>query len=308
MRPAPEATPDADATTTGISATFVEYLRRIRQFRPTTKVDGALRSCESAQPIALPMLLTGSILDRVPGRTYTGALRFAELSLRSPLPRAATLADWRKGLPEGFKLALRAPRQSLVSATGPLRFDAALEAGLQWLLDAAKALEVSAIVLPTPADLTPGARSRELLGAYVAKIPREAGRHIVWSPSGVWEPEEAEPLCDALGLIKAFDPLETRRPGGDVVYATLRALGHRSSFSTAALEDALEAIEDEPVTEAFLSVDAERSFEIAKRLQRMAADRGLAEASPSDDQDDQEDDDDVDDPDDADEESGDDTP
>lgn len=224
------------------------------------------------------MLFAGSILDRAPGRTYTGVLRFAELSLRAPLPRPGTLTSWRAGLPEGFKLALRAPKAAVTAAAGPLRMDAGLEAALQWTLDAAQALDACAVVIATPADLMPGARSRELLKAYVDRLPRVAGRHYVWAPSGAWEPEEAEPVCDALGLLKAFDPLESRRPGGEVVYATLRAIGHRSTYSQAALEDALEAIEDEPASEAYISVEAERAFDIAKRLQRLAAERGMTDA------------------------------
>src|SRR5437870_1900661 len=116
------------------------------------------------------MLLTGSILDRAPGRKYTKALRFAELSLRAPLPRPATLGAWRAELPDGFQLALRAPRGSLVSPMGPLRVDAALEASLAWVTGAADALAVRAVILPTPADLAPGPRSRELLTSFVARL------------------------------------------------------------------------------------------------------------------------------------------
>ncbi len=267
------------------------------------------------------MLLAGSILDRAPGRTYTGALRFAELALRNPLPRANTLASWRGALPEGFAIALRAPRSSLVSARGPLRFDDALEASLQWVIDAAQALNVRAVVLPTPADLTPGARSRELLAAYVARLPRVESRHYVWAPSGVWEPEDSDPVCEQLGLVRAFDPLETQRPKGDVVYATLRAMGHRSSFSQAALEDAFEVIGQASTSEAFVSVDAERGFDVAKRIQRLmsellaAADAEEAEGDELDgdepDESDESDEDESDDQDGADDEDAetlDDTP
>jgi hypothetical protein len=183
---------------------------------------------------------------------------------------------------------LRAPRSSVVSSRGPLRFDDALEASLQWVIDAAAALNVRAVVLPTPADLTPGARNRELLAAYVARLPRVEGRHYVWSPSGVWEPEHSDPVCEQLGLVRAFDPLETQRPKGDVVYATLRAMGHRSSFSQAALEDAFEVIGQASTAEAFVSVDAERGFDVAKRIQRLmselleAADAADAEGDEGD--------------------------
>src|SRR5688500_13845553 len=113
------------------------------------------------------MLLAGASLDHLPGPKYLAALRFAEVSLRAPLPRASTLRQKRGQLPEDVVLALRAPKSALVGARGPLRFDAELEAGLAWVLAARDALNAKLVVLPTPADLTPGPRSRELLAAYV---------------------------------------------------------------------------------------------------------------------------------------------
>lgn len=245
------------------------------------------------------MLVAGSILDRVPGRKYSSALSFAELALRAPLPRAPTLRAWRKELPADFAVALRAPKDAVVSARGPLRIDAALESSLAWVLEAAQALEARAVVFTTPADFAPGARARELLTAYVARLPRVAKRHYVWAPRGVWEPEDADPLCAELGLLRAFDPLETARPAGRAIYAELRALGHRKSFSHSVLQDALDMLSAQPFDEAFVSIDAERSFEIAKRLIALAAEEGLAaKAEPSDEDQDEDQDEDEEDPDD----------
>lgn len=222
------------------------------------------------------MLLAGSILDRTPGHKYAAGLRFAELSLRAPLPRAKTLCEWRAQLPDGFALALRAPTSAVVSARGPLRIDETLEHSLKWLLDAAQSLAVCAVVLPTPADLAPGARSRELLTTYAARLPRVANRSYVWAPRGLWQPEETAPLCADLGLVLAFDPLQTPRPAGGVVYAELRALGHRKNFSHAALETALDVITAAEFDTAYVSVDSDRGFDIARRLTAIAAERGLA--------------------------------
>jgi uncharacterized protein YecE (DUF72 family) len=252
------------------------------------------------------MLFAGSILDRTPGRTYTATLRFAELSLRAPLPRPQTLSAWRAQLPDGFALSLRAPKDAIVSPRGPLRIDAALETSLAWTLDAAKALDVRAVVFATPADFAPGARARELLTAYVARLPKVEGRHYVWAPRGVWEPEDTEPLCAELGIVRAFDPLETPRPTGPFVYAEMRALGHRKSFSPAVLQDALEVISSEDFEEAFVTIDSERSFIIAKRLIAIAAEQGLADgvarsSDPGEEHDGEEEDEDLDDEDEDDE-------
>ena len=231
-------------------------------------------------PVSTPELHVGALLDRAPGPKYVAALGFAELGLRPPLPRSATLGQIRKRLPEGFRLALRAPRDSVVSNLGALRMTAELEAGVTWLIAAADACGATAVLIPTPADLTPGARSRELLREYVARLPRVEGRHYVWLPGGLWEPPESYAVAADLGLVCGFDPLEAkRRPPGPVAYGTLRALGHRTGFSPSALADAIDMLLSPETELAFLSIDAERGFDVAKRARSVAADRlGIAAA------------------------------
>jgi uncharacterized protein YecE (DUF72 family) len=216
------------------------------------------------------MLLAGSALDRVPGPKYVAKLRFAELLPRAPLPRPATLRRMRHDLPEGFTLALRAPQSTLCGARGPLRFDAALEAAFAWLLQARDALAAKLLVLPTPADVTPGARDRELLAALCAKIPRAEGQHLVWIPNGPWEPEDAADLARSLGLVLGFDPLLQPKPAGPVTYARLLALGARRSFSDSILERVHDLLTEDADVESFAAIDAERSFDHAVRLQTLA--------------------------------------
>jgi hypothetical protein len=136
----------------------------------------------------------------------------------------------------------------------------------------------------------------------------------VWSAQGAWEPEEAQRVCEELGLVRAFDPLETKASAAPVVYATLRALGHRAGFSLAALADALTKTIERGPEEAFISVDAERAFDTARRLRTLAAEAGAdtalggAAADHADDDSDEEEDgepgdEDFDDADDADDEA-----
>jgi uncharacterized protein YecE (DUF72 family) len=224
------------------------------------------------------MLLAGSVLDRVPGPKYVAKLRFAELGLRAPLPRAPTLRRMRGELPEDFVLALRAPKSAVVSARGPLRFDAELEQGFEWLLAAREALGAKITLLPTPADLTPGQRDRDLLAALVARLPRAAERYWAWEPSGPWLPEDASAFAASLDLVLAFDPLLSPRPTGRVAYARLRALGARKSFSDTALEQVHEQLSLEPEAESFVAIDAERSFVPAQRLQTIAQGGALGES------------------------------
>ncbi|MDH5672869.1 MAG: hypothetical protein OEZ06_12015 [Myxococcales bacterium] len=212
-------------------------------------------------------LLAGALVDRMPGPRYETSLNFAELALRDPLPKVATLRRQRAELGDGFRLALLAPRAAIVGARGPLRFDDGLKAGLEWLQRALDATRATVLVVPTPADLMPGARARDLLESYLQRLPRAEGLMTVWAPRGPWHPEDAAQLAAALGLILAFDPLVDERPPGPAVYARLKALGARRRYAEADFEAIAETVCSEPVSRGYVAVDAERSFEQACRLQ-----------------------------------------
>jgi hypothetical protein len=240
------------------------------------------------------MLLAGASLDQLPGPKYLGALKFAELALRPPLPRTATLRQKRGSLAKLGKnasqlvLSLRAPQSAMMGSRGALRFDAELETNLAWLLAARDALEARFVVLPTPADLTPGARSRELLAAYVERLPREPERPFVWAPRGAWEPEHAERVAADLGLVLAFDPLEETCPVGPIAYARLIAIGARRSFSPASLEEALEALPASGDAASYVVIESERAFPQACALQRLADGEAASQDEQLEDEDDDE--------------------
>jgi uncharacterized protein YecE (DUF72 family) len=219
------------------------------------------------------MLLAGSVVDRLPGPKYVSELSFAELTLRAPLPRVASLRRMRENAPEELILALRAPRSTLNSAQGPLRFDAALERSFAWLIEAREALNAKAVVLPTPADLTTGQRDRELLAAFAERLPRNEGRYYVWAPSGPWEPEAAERVAQELDLVLAFDPLHEPLPAGKAAYARLRAIGARRSFSESVLEDVISLLEADPERDNFVAIEAPRGHTHAVRLLKLADER-----------------------------------
>lgn len=216
------------------------------------------------------MFLAGSLLDQLPGRKYTASLRFFEFAPRSPWPRPATLTRMRHQLPEGLRVALRAPRTAVVGSAGPLRLDEAAKLARESLFESAERLGAVALVVPTPAELTPGARSAELLARYFDGVSRDAGRHLVWAPRGAWEPEQSAELAASLGLVCAYDPIHGERPAGPVVYAQLTAMGYQHNFSTASLEESVESVCLAPFDEAYLSIDSPRSFKQAELLQQLA--------------------------------------
>lgn len=211
----------------------------------------------------------GAHLDAPPGAKYLASLNFAEILPRAPLPKAATLRRFRNSLPDEFRCALVTPRTAVVSSRGALRFDAGLESGLAWFVEAADALRADLVVLDTGAELTTGPRDRELLARYVERLPRPEGRTIVWAPGGLWEPEEAIAQANALGMVYGFDPLESDAPDGPLVYARLRAMGGRSKFSEDMLLTATEVLLRSGAEDVYVAIDSPRATREAARLRAL---------------------------------------
>lgn len=215
-------------------------------------------------------LLAGALLERPPGPKYVSALRYAELAPIAPLPKPTTLARWRRELPPSFQLGLRAPETCWRSPDGPLRPNGELERGLRWLSEAADALEASLIVIATGPTVTTGARDRERLRDYFARIPRVEGRTVVWWPTGLWEPESLQSMANSLSVVGGFDAIDDPVPNADVLYASLRAEGLRRSFSHAQLLEVVDKLEHSGAVRAFVSIESGQAFREAKLLQSLS--------------------------------------
>jgi len=215
-------------------------------------------------------LLAGALLERPPGPKYSAELRFAELALSGPLPKGQTLAKWRASLPDGFDLALRVPTSCWETSAGPLREGDELDAGLAWLSTAVDTLQPELLVLATSSEVTTGARDRQRLQAYVARLPRPDGTHLAWRPSGLWEPEAARRLSTRMGVLSGFDPVDDPVPKGEVLYGSLFAEGLRRSFSHALLLDVLGNLSSSTAATAYVTIDSPQSFREAKLLQSLA--------------------------------------
>jgi uncharacterized protein YecE (DUF72 family) len=218
-------------------------------------------------------LLAGALLERPPGPKYTSELRFAELAPQAPLPKPGTLAKWRQKLPDGFELALRAPDSCWQSPGGPLQASDELDAGLKWLSEAADALHASMVVVATNAAVTTGARDRQRLREYFARIPRTEGRLIVWKPTGLWEAETVQTMATTLSVVGGFDAVDDPAPEADVVYASLLAQGFRRSFSHAQLLDVLGKLQRSGASRAFVTIESGQSFREARLLQALSEGR-----------------------------------
>lgn len=214
-------------------------------------------------------LFAGALLERPPGPKYTAELAFAELAPQNPLPKPGTLARWRKGLPEGFELGLRAPESAWNPPEGPLRAGAALDEGVSWLTEATEALGASLLVVATGPTVTTGARDRERLRAYFERLPRRDGLTVVWRPTGLWEPEAVQGMARSLGIAGGFDAADDPAPRGGIVYGSLRAEGVRRSFSHALLLDVVEKLRGSDVERAYVTVDSPQSYREARLLQAL---------------------------------------
>ena len=215
-------------------------------------------------------LFAGALLERPPGPKYTEALGFAELALTGPLPKPHTLTKWRSSLPEGFRLALRVPRTCWSTSSGPLRPGDELDAGLSWLSDAVDALAPELLVLATSSDVTTGARDRQRLRDFIARLPRPDGTTIAWRASGLWEPDAVERLARGLDVLPGFDPVDDPAPAGSILYGSLVAEGLRRSFSHALLLDVIDSVASSSAEVAYVTIDSSQSFREAKLLQTLA--------------------------------------
>ncbi len=215
-------------------------------------------------------LLVGALLERPPGPKYVAALRYAELAPLAPLPKPTTLARWRRELPPDLHLGLRAPETCWRSPDGPLRPSDELERGLSWLSEASDALEASVVVIATSAAVTTGARDRERLREYFARVPKAEERIIVWRPTGLWEPELRQTMADSLSVVGGFDVIDDPVPRARVLYASLRAEGLRRSFSHAQLLEVLHKLEGSCASRVFVCIESARSFQEAQLLRSLS--------------------------------------
>jgi hypothetical protein len=214
---------------------------------------------------------SGALLTRLPGPKYAAALTFAEVELPSPMPTARTLRRWQELAAGKVTLGLVVPDVATASAKGPLRFDAAMEAALARTQEAAAILGARFVVLATKSDVTTGPRDRDLLAQWMG---RWGGTEhtLVWQPSGLWDAELARPFARKLGVLHAFDPLQTRAPlGGTTLYARLRAIGTRKRFTETLLLEVVDSLASSDAVDAFVALDSPKSFAEAQRLAALAA-------------------------------------
>jgi hypothetical protein len=173
--------------------------------------------------------------------------------------------------PSGFTFSLVLPSRVASLETGP-EFDKAWKAASS----VARVLRAQWWVVRTPPEVRPTRRSRESLGALVARL-KEGGMRVAWEPRGVWDEVAAGETADAIGASLVQDiAREVPRPGR-VLYSRLLALGRGGRVGLSLADVVAERLSR--YEEAFVVVEGQGAREIQQALGLALDDAALDEAA-----------------------------
>lgn len=175
-------------------------------------------------------------------------------------PRLATLQRWRWAAPQGFEFTLKAWQlithepssptyrrlrtpipEARHARYGSFRCTDEVLAAWRTTLEAARALEATAVVFQCPASFGPSAAHVRNLQAFFRAIEKEAvGLRLCWEPRGEWSRQLVLRLCGALGLALVVDPFHSAPPPVGWRYFRLHGIGgYRYRYSDGDLRQLL---------------------------------------------------------------------
>jgi uncharacterized protein YecE (DUF72 family) len=214
-------------------------------------------------------IIAGATLERNPGKKYTEKLSFAELKLSGPTPRPNTMAKWRSSLPDEFRIAWVLPKNVMDGGEGFLRINDTLKERLEQVRTCCDALQPFVLVITTSPEITPGQRDRDRLASYFEYLHQISNAKLVWSPRGMWENESAVSFGKKHQVSASFDPLEDALPSTELVYARLRAMGVRQSFTEDRLYFIMTKLLESRTEETFVAIESAKSFREASQLEKL---------------------------------------
>jgi len=136
-------------------------------------------------------------------------------------------------------------------------------------IDFATAVGAEAILLLTPASLTPSPANLARFEAFLGAIDRSDST-LVWEPRGPWEHEHAWQVARANDLVLAVDPLRDEPADGPLAYLRLgpfAAMGSRVGiYDLERIAEAASRFE-----RAFCLFDTPRALDDARNLKRVLA-------------------------------------
>lgn len=137
-------------------------------------------------------------------------------------------------------------------------------------LDFATELDAKALVLITPAHITPSSSNVEKMAAFWSTVKRN-NLPIVWEPHGPWETEQARNFAQEYNLVLAVDPLRDQAPEGKLAYfrfGPFASMGSR--LSVYELENILHAAQG--FDTVYCVFDTQRALDDARNLKKILED------------------------------------
>jgi uncharacterized protein YecE (DUF72 family) len=213
------------------------------------------------------MITMGCAGFPVPATRYFKEFLFVEVQeTHVALPGTGTIRRWRREAPKGFKFAMLAPRE--IGQEG-FRDGKVTETALKSLSEVGKELLATTAVFMAPPEFTASRGNKTALKDFLHGVRKKFER-IVWEPSPVWDPDEADSLATEAGVIAARDPLLHGPSKEAVAYYRLPGpAGHKSRYEDPAIEKlaeiAMTATQNKDATYVFTNVDM---FADAKRFKK----------------------------------------
>ena len=164
-------------------------------------------------------------------------------------PPVATLDKWRRQAPPHFEFTLKAwqvithlgssstyrrlkrpfdDRQ--LAEAGGFRLNRTTLAAWKTTLEAATALQATAILFQCPASFKATADNTEAMRRFFDAIERPEGVRLLWEPRGPWPDEVVLSLCRELGLVHVVDPFVRPSVTPELIYWRLH--GNTSAYAS----------------------------------------------------------------------------
>jgi uncharacterized protein YecE (DUF72 family) len=123
-------------------------------------------------------------------------------------------------------------------------------------------------VFVAPPEFTAGRNNKAVLKEFLQSVRRKFDR-VVWEPSAVWDPDDADALATEAGVVAARDPLAHGTSAAPLAYYRLPGpAGHKSRYEDPAIDklaDLAGAAKNKDATYVFTNVDM---FADAKRFKK----------------------------------------
>jgi len=212
------------------------------------------------------MLTVGCAGFSVPATRYFKEFSFVEIQeTHHAAPGMSTLRRWKREAPKGFVFAMLAPREI---GQENFREGKVIEQALETLREAGNELNSTTVVFTCPVEFACNRANKAAVQALVSNARGAFGR-VIWEAPAAWDPEEAQALADAAGVIAARDPLLHGISTAATAYYRLGGpAGRKSRYEDHAIEKLAElasGAKHDEATYVFANIDM---FADAKRFKK----------------------------------------